>query len=143
MNTNFRRFIINITNFNTLLQAARKEPEPQRLLFVFTRPELPEGHSKLESERFHAGQGGTLTPIMYVDKTLDELSNFSDMVAESQKMGEQWKIVFIAALSGRNGVLPSSSETQTTLDMMVKSIQQGIVSKFLAYDTNGQSVNFK
>jgi hypothetical protein len=124
------------------LKVARQQAEPQRLLFVFTRPELPDGHSKLEAERFHAGQGGTLTPIMYVDKTLDELSSFSDMVTESQKMGEKWKIVFIAALSGRNGVLPSSSETQTTLDMMVKSIQQGIVSKFLAYDSNGQSVHF-
>lgn len=122
---------------------ARQQAEPQRLLFVFTRPELPDGHSKLEAERFHAGQGGTLTPIMTVDKTLDELGDFSDMVTESQKMGEQWKIVFIAALSGRNGVLPSISETQTTLDMMVKSIQQGIVSKFLAYDTNGQTVSFK
>lgn len=79
---------------------------------------------------------------MYVDKTLAELSNFSDLVVESQHMGEQWKIVFIAALDGRNGALPGGDETQSALDMMVKSIQQGNVSNFLACDRDGNSVYF-
>lgn len=83
-----------------------------------------------------------MTPIMCVDKTLAELGNFSTLVAESEKMGQHWKIVFVAALDGRNGELPSSSEAQSALDMMVKSIQQGIVSNFLAYDKNGNAVQF-
>lgn len=79
---------------------------------------------------------------MYVDKTLAELSSFSALVAESQQMGQNWQIVFVAALSGRNGVLPSSTEAQATLEMMAKSVQMGAISNFLAYDRDGNSVKF-
>lgn len=130
----------NIINYDALLSAAAQQAEPQRLLFVFTQPELPEGHDKIEAQRFHAGQGGALNPIMYVDKTLEELSSFSALVAESQQMGQSWEIVFVAALSGRNGVLPSSAEAQATLEMMAKSVQMGAVSNFLAYDRDGNPV---
>lgn len=107
------------------------------MLFVFAESELPEDHNPTEAERFHAGQGGALNPIMYVDKTLEELSNFKNLVAESKHMGQPWKIVFIAALAGRNGVLPSSIEAQDALEMMVKAVQQGAISNFLAYDFDG------
>lgn len=112
------------------------------MLFVFTQPELPEGHDKNEAKRFHAGQGGALNPIMYVDKTLEELSSFSALVAESQQMGQDWKIVFVAALAGRNGVLPSSAEAQATLEVMAKSVQMGAIANFLAYDRDGKPVQF-
>ena len=112
------------------------------MLFVFAQAELPEDHNKTESQRFHAGQGGALNPIMYVDKTLEELSNFSDLVTESQQMGQYWHIVFVAALAGRNGTLPSSNEAQAALEMMVKSVQQGAISNFLAYDRDGTPMQF-
>lgn len=80
---------------------------------------------------------------MYVDKTLPELSTFSALVAESQQMGQQWQIVFVAALGGKNGALPSSEEAQATLEMMAKSVQMGAVSNFLAYDRDGNSVSVK
>ena len=107
------------------------------MLFVFAQSELPENHNKIEAQRFHAGQGGALNPIMFVDKTLDELSNFADLVKESQQMGQPWKIVFVAALAGKNGSLPSSMEAGLALEMMVKAIQQGAISNFLAYDYSG------
>jgi len=37
---------MNISNFPDLLNAARQQPEPQRLLFVFTQSELPEGYTE-------------------------------------------------------------------------------------------------
>lgn len=80
---------------------------------------------------------------MYVDKTLPELSTFSALVTESQQMGQQWQIVFVAALGGKNGALPSSEEAQATLDMMAKSVQMGAVSNFLAYDRDGNLVSVK
>jgi hypothetical protein len=110
------------------------------MLFVFAQSELPEDHNPAEAERFYAGQGGALNPIMYVDKTLEELSNFADLVTESRHMGQPWKIVFVAALAGRNGVLPSSAEAQEALEMMVKAVQQGAISNFLAYDHDGTAM---
>ena len=79
---------------------------------------------------------------MYVDKTLDELTDFASLVKESQQMGQAWHIVFVAALAGRNGVLPGSSDAQEVMDMMVKSIQQGVVSNFLAYGRDGSPIMF-
>jgi hypothetical protein len=136
------RHIINISNYESLLISAAQQPEPQRLLFVFAKSELPEDHSEAEAQSFFSGQGGSLNPVMYVDKTLNELGSFSDLVTESKQMGQHWHIVFVAALAGRNSALPSSAEAQAALDMMVKSVQQGIVSNFLAYDRDGIPVHF-
>ena len=36
------RDVMNIAGFEDLLRAAREQPEPQRLLFVFAGAELPE-----------------------------------------------------------------------------------------------------
>ena len=133
---------MNNENFAVLLRAAEQQEVPQRLLFVFVDTELPDEHNSEEAQRFHAGQGGALKPIMYVDKALHELKRFSDLVTESQQVGQSWQIVFVGALSGRNGQSPTSQEAQAALDMMVKSVQQGAVSKFLAFDKKGDPVQF-
>lgn len=132
--------MINISNFDELLNAARQQTEPQRMLFVFAQSELPDEHDMKQAQRFKDGQGGSLNPIMFVDKTLDELSNFSTLVQESKKMGQHWDIVFAAALDGKRGHLPSSGEAEEALNMMVKSIQQGLISNFLAYDRAGNQI---
>lgn len=133
---------MNISSYEALLKAAGQQAEPQRLLFVFTQPELPEGYAKEQIERFHAGQGGVLTPKMCTDKALDELGSFSDLVAESDQTGQDWKVVFVACLDGRNGVMPSSEDAQEPLKKMVDSIQNGAVSNYLAYDRDGNQLRF-
>jgi hypothetical protein len=77
-----------ITGFQNLLQAARMQHEPQQMLFVFARKELPEDASPEEKQRFENGQGGVMTPIMYVDKKPTELETFADLVKESRQMGQ-------------------------------------------------------
>ena len=131
---------MNITNYADLLKAARQQPEPQRLLFVFTQPELPEGYTEAQNQDFHAGTGGVLTPQMFTDKALDELGDFSDLVRESRQMGQDWKIVFVACLAGRAGVMPTTEEAQAHLKTMVHSIQNGAISKYLAFDQDGDLV---
>lgn len=133
---------MNISNYSDLLNAARQQPEPQRLLFVFTQSELPEGYTEVQTQRFKAGKGGVLTPKMCTDKALDELSDFSDLVEESRKTGLDWKIVFVACLAGRAGVMPSTEDAQTPLKKMVDSILNGAVSQYLAYDSDGNQVRF-
>lgn len=133
---------MDITNYSDLLNAARQQPEPQRLLFVFTQPELPDGYTEAQKQDFQAGKGGVLTPKMCTDKALDELGDFSDLVAESHQMGQDWKIVFIACLAGSAGAMPSTEEAQTHLTTMVNSIQNGVISKYLACDQDGNLVQF-
>lgn len=133
---------MNISSYEDLLNAAKQQPEPQRFLFVFTQPELPDGYTEAQIKRFHDGKGGVLTPKMCTDKALDELGNFSDLVEESRQTGEDWKIVFVACLAGRGGVMPSSEEAQEPLKKMVEGINNGAVSRYLAYDRDGNQIQF-
>ena len=138
-----RRTDINISDYETLLSAAKQQSEPQRLLFVFLRTSLPDEHDEAEASNFEAGQGGLLQPVMCVDKTLDELGSFADLVAESAHTGEDWQIVIIAALSGKNGITPNSADAEKPLKMMVHSVESGgDLSRFMAFDKEGTPLQF-
>lgn len=121
---------------------ALEQTEPQRLLFVFTRSELPKDYNKTEQQAFNADEGGNLIPVVCVDKTLDECDDFAGLVTESQYTGQDWQIVFVAALFGKTGVLPSSNETEQALNRMIESIHQGLIANFLAFNRNGNFVEF-
>lgn len=130
-----------ISNFSDLLDEARRQPEPQRLLMVFCRAELPKDATEEEKVQFERGEGGALAPAVCVDKSLDELVDFDALCQEAQKTGFDWDIVFVGALSGRAGFPPSSDEAQQPLTMMVEAIQMGHVGNFLAINKTGEAVN--
>lgn len=134
---------INITNYESLLSVANQQPEPQRLLFVFLRASLPDDHGEADASNFHSGQGGALQPIMCVDKTLNELSTFSALVAESERVEKDWQIVLVAGLAGKNGVAPSSDEAEEPLKMMLHTVENGgDLSRYMAFDREGAPVQF-
>ncbi len=80
---------------------------------------------------------------MCVDKTLDELGSFSDLVAESESIEQNWQIVLVAGLSGRNGVAPSSDEAAQPLKRMAQTVENGgDLSNYMAFDKNGSPIQF-
>src|SRR5688572_26920673 len=99
---------MSISSFDELVRAAREQPEPQRLLFVFAGAELPGDSTPEQRARYEAGQGGALAPLMTVDKAPEELDTFAALVEESRQFGHDWVIVFVASLSGRGGRPPTS-----------------------------------
>ena len=133
---------MNITNFDDLLQAARAQPEPQRLLFVFAGAELPADASAEQRRQFEAGEGGELAPLMCVDKSPDELAGFDALAVEAAQAGPPWAIVFTAALAGRAGVAPTSTDAEAPLQRMVDAIKSGRIDGFLAFDRQGDPVRF-
>lgn len=132
--------MMSISSFDELIRVARQQPEPQRLLFVFTTVELPDDCTPEQRAHFEAGEGGVLTPLMCVDKALDELGTFSDLLEESRRVLPEWAIVFVAALSGSNGRVPRSEDAEAPLNRMVESIKAGSVGSFIPFDTHGQAV---
>jgi hypothetical protein len=133
---------MNITHFNDLLRAARAQPEPQRLLFVFAGAELPADASAEQRRQFEAGEGGELAPLMCVDKSPDELAGFNALVAEAAQAGPPWAIVFTAALAGRAGVAPTSADAEAPLQRMVEAIKAGRIDDLLPFDRQGDPVRF-
>lgn len=127
----------NITSFDDLITAARRESEPQRLLFVFTRVELPQDCTPAQRARFEAGAGGALTPLACLDKASEELGTFGELLEESRQFVQEWTIVFVAALSGKNGRATTSENAEAPLNEMVASIKTGNVGGFIAFDVNG------
>lgn len=133
---------MDILSFDDLLQAARAQSQPQRLLFVFTGVELPEDSTPVQRARFETGQGGALVPLMCVDKRPEELSSFAALVQESSQFGHTWGLVFAAALGGRADRAPTSDDAEEPLLRMVESIKQGNIGAFIPFDAQGQPVQF-
>ncbi len=133
---------MNISSFADFLKAARDQPESQRLLFVFAGVELPVDATLAQREQFERNQGGELTPLMCVDKALDELTHFDALVAEAATAGPPWSIVFTAAMSGRNGAIPNSADAAPPLQHMVDSIKTGQLQGMLPFDRQGYPVQF-
>lgn len=131
---------MNISSFADLLSMARRQPEPQRLLFVFTKMELPEDCTKQQRINFEAGCGGTLTPLMCLDKIPEDLSTFEALVEESRQFMLDWTIVFVAALTDRGGRRPKAEDADAPLNMMVESIKAGSTGKYIPFDTHGRPV---
>ncbi|GAB2791936.1 hypothetical protein GCM10027040_17550 [Halomonas shantousis] len=134
---------MSIAHYADLLAEARRQPEPQRLLFVFTRAELPDNPDRAQRERFEQGQGGVLTPVLCVDKTPEELTDMAALVDESRRTGIDWDVVFVAALAGDGYQPPTSDEAEGPLQRMVEALQMGSIDNFLAFDRQGDAISFQ
>lgn len=134
---------MQIACFDDLLAAARAQAEPQRLLLVFAGAELPEGSSADERARFEAGRGGALVPLCCVDKAPDELSDFASLVEEARDFVPTWAILFVAALSGRDGRPPADGEVDRALERMVDAIRGGRLDGLMPVDRNGRAVRLE
>ena len=139
---------MTIASFDDLLRSAREQDPPQRLLFVFTAAGVPDDASPDQHARFKAGEGGTLTPLMCVDKTPDELTSFEALTEESRQLGTAWDIVFVAAMAGSAGSAgiaarePTSLEAEAPLQRMVEAIKSGRIGGFIPFDAAGLPVQF-
>lgn len=128
---------LRISGFDDLLRLARRQTEPQRLLFVFAGADLPDDCTPEQRAGFEAGEGGALLPLMSVAKAPDELGSFAALVKESGSFGRDWAVVFVAALSGRGGRAPSDAAIDRVLDQMIESVRTGSFGAFMPFDRLG------
>ena len=132
-----------LRNFADLLAAALAETEPQRLLLVFAVAQLPPDATAAERLQFERGEGGELVPVVCVDKRPEDIADFAALCAESERTGQHWNILFVAAMSGRAGHAPGSDEAEQPLRMMVEQIKAGRIANFLAVDRDGELVRLQ
>ena len=120
-----------ITDYASLIASARRQQQPQRLLFTFTRAEAEPG-----------GQGQSLTPVLCADKLPDELDSFDALLEESTRMPAHWDVVFVAGLAGSGGQPPAPQQCEAPLRAMVRAIEEGRIDHLLAFDRNGDILRF-
>ena len=132
---------MNIESYSDLVLAAGMQNEPQRLLFVFAKAELPPGYTARQKANFEQGKGGTLSPVLCVDKLPEEVADFNVLISESNVIGVDWDIAFVSALSGRGGFPPNSDEASQPLKMMTEKIQNGMINEFLTFNKQAELVS--
>lgn len=134
---------MTIHDFSELLEAARRQPEPQRLLLVFAAAELPRDANAEQKASFERGEGGALAPKVCVDKLPEEIDSFAALLDESRQTGIDWDILFVAAMPGRGGFAPNADEAVQPLRMMVEAIKGGRIGEFLAVTRAGELVQLQ
>lgn len=131
---------MRISSFDDFLTQARLQSDPQRLLFVFTKTERPDDATPAQLAAYQEGTGGALTPMASLDKALDEVESFTALSDEALQHVPDWKIVFVAALAGRDGTVLTQKDAEKALDRMIEMIKMGSVASLIPFDTSGHAV---
>ena len=117
-----------VTDFQSLINAAKEQAQPQRLLFLFAKAETEENPAKNQHR-------GTLTPVMCVDKLPSELGTFSAFCKEADDISKDWDFMIAVGLSGQNGKAPTADEAEPFLNQMVNNLTSGQdLSQYVIFD---------
>lgn len=118
-----------------MIDTAEAQDQPQRLLIMLAK-------SEIEANDKEKGMSGTITPVICVDKTPDEITTFEDFVTEADSINSDWDMMFIAGLSGENNVMPTPEEADPILNKMVSDLMSGQdLSRYLVLDRNEDPVD--
>jgi hypothetical protein len=131
---------MDISHFDHLLAAARQQPDAQRLLLVFAAASLPANATAEQRARFEAGESGELAPLMCVDKDPSDLKDFAALQAEAQAMGQDWALVFAAAMPGKGRQAPAATQVEAALERMVEAVKSGNLVGMIPFDRQGEAV---
>lgn len=117
-----------VSNFQSLITAAKQQAQPQRLLFLFAKAESEEQKNKHEHR-------GTLSPLMCVDKLPEELTDFAAFSDEADGISPDWDFMIVVGLSGQNGQAPSADDAEPFLNQMVSNLTTGQdLSQYVIFD---------
>ena len=131
---------MNISCFDDLLSAARQQHQPQRLLLVFANAELPTDCTDTQRQEFESGAGGALVPAVCVDKGAHEVSNFEDLIRESDQFNVNWQILFATTMAEQPRRQATDQSVEAVLQGMVESIKAGALANMISFDRQGQAI---
>ena len=74
------------------------------------------------------------------DKDPADLKDFAALQAEALSMGQDWALVFAAAMSGQGRQAPASTQVEAALTRMVEAVKSGNLSGMIPFDRQGEAV---
>ncbi len=126
-----------IEKFNDLLKMSGEQDQPQRFILLFANAEVDNPKKSKKHQR------GTITPVMCVDKLPSEIPNFKSLVTEADSVNKDWHFVFIASLSGHDGVAPTTEEADPFLNSMTNDVESGNISRYIVFDRDGNPIEMQ
>ncbi len=124
--------------FKDLLKMSLEQEQPQRLLFLFAKADAQNPKKSKKHQR------GTITPVMCVDKLPEELTTFADLVKEADSIEKNWNFVFIASLSGEQGMTPTSDDAEPFLNKMTHDVESGNgVGRYVVFDRDENPIELE
>jgi len=134
---------MHISTFSDLINIARQQTSAQRLLFLFAMAELPTDASDTQKVNFEDGHGGTLTPLMSVDKATEDIQSFEQIAKEADEISPNWHLVFVAALQNSTSHLIDTEMVETALNNMTQNIYMGQIDGLLPFDRQGNALQLE
>ena len=117
------------TDFDNFLSYGKQREEPQTICAVVC-----------EAAFMEEGEGLSLSPVTCVDKPLQKINNFQDLVNAGGRMGQDWDMMCITMLLGENGSIATAIETNKRLDVMLELIRQGQADKMVIFARDEEHV---
>ncbi len=108
----------SVSNFEKLIQAAKSQSEPQRLLFLLAKSERDNKAKKSRAR-------GTIKAIACVDKLPEELSTLKAFISEADQITTDWDMILIAGMNGQNNQAPTSEDAEPLLNKMANDLMSG------------------
>jgi len=77
-----------------------------------------------------------------VDKTPAELTDFAALVRESEQIGQDWQVMFVAAVADQSAYLPDNKDVDLAFQRMTQMIKYGTIGSLMAFDRSGEPLVF-
>jgi len=129
-----------IEHFDDLLELARKEAVPVRLLTVLVRAEavLPVAANGPPAA---GATGGLLIPIRVKDHAIEPDLDFARLHRQADENDGRWAFMMVGVLPGQDGHAPSPASVDDQLKLMARAVHTGSgLERYLFFDRNGEPV---
>ena len=126
--------LLEDTAFDRFLAVAREKPFSQKLLLVFAEKELRSADDMV-GDVDEIDDDFSVKPLMYIDKTLDEVSSFEGLLEDSLKSGRAWDLLYVTVADVEK---IDQAQIDQRLEVMVKVIHQGEAERFLIFNALGE-----
>ncbi len=133
-----------INDFDGLLEAARHQPVPQRMLFVFLKTVVQKDYTEEQRARTEADRGGALLPLFCVDLTPLEVHTLEALSTEADQHSTEWDKMLVACMDDEPTSKGARARVDDALKAMVARVQTGgDLSIYLCFTRSGDPVIFE
>jgi hypothetical protein len=124
-----------MSQFELLINGAKNEEQPQKMLFLFAKA------TNMFEEGKSSYQSGTIEAVLCVDKFLEELTTFKDLVLEADEYIKNWDLIFVSTVSGENNVVPRPEVVDAALHKMSNAFANGDdLSQYVIWNRKEQAI---